>query len=44
MVHKEVRGVFHLRERAQDVGVAHIEIASDAAVAFAHKFNKDVPE
>lgn len=31
--------IFHLREQARDSNVAHLQIACDAAVAVAHKYN-----
>ncbi|KUI55623.1 hypothetical protein VP1G_03078 [Cytospora mali] len=43
IVRASIEAIFPLRKRAQDIHVAHLEIACDAAVAFAQAFNKTQP-
>ncbi|KUI69964.1 hypothetical protein VM1G_05256 [Cytospora mali] len=44
IVRDSIEAIFPLRKRAQDIHVAHLEIACDAAVAFAQTFNKSQPQ
>ncbi|KAF3761353.1 hypothetical protein M406DRAFT_333421 [Cryphonectria parasitica EP155] len=44
IVTKAVNDTFHLRDEAQDINIAHLEIACDAAVEFAHRFNEHNPD
>lgn len=39
-----IDAVFHLRSRAADIGVAHLEIACDAALSYANDYNELNPE
>lgn len=39
-----IDAIFHLRSRAADLAVAHLEIACDAALSYANDYNELHPE
>ncbi|KAJ4424902.1 hypothetical protein N0V82_000405 [Gnomoniopsis sp. IMI 355080] len=39
-----INAVFHLRSQAADIAVAHLEIACDAALNYAHEYNELHPD
>ncbi|KAK7736559.1 hypothetical protein SLS53_006991 [Cytospora paraplurivora] len=44
LISDSIQEVFPLREHAEDIHVAHLEIACDAAISFAENFNEEAPE
>ncbi|ROW06676.1 hypothetical protein VPNG_06736 [Cytospora leucostoma] len=44
LISDSIQEVFSLREHAEDIHVAHLEIACDAAISFAENFNEKVSE